>query len=298
MLTDRKDHDALFTDPQLYLEQLALHLFNLLGLYYKPLLDYYFDDLGVIHQAYQRLYRRNHHPFPNDELADIGGEELYNEIILEVKEYTFLFESPGVRAGKQRLSKEKCTRDYLYLKEGYELLVHFYNTTVVEMKKLYPHFNRSQANLALLTCYLERGTFSPPPETLDLLVRRYLPLFNSFEKKVTQAYNKLSRKWGRVKRVSLDEIALQGIQGIRGGWSRNPALKARIVFNQLGLSNADREIFTPAFLDRVWGQRIEEELALYNYIKSVNSLLYRVTHSKARGASTEMEAALEAYVKG
>ena len=265
------------------------------------------QDLKVLLDAASRIREFKNIARERDEendildLGDIGGEALYREIALEVREWIFIYESSEVRKVRER-TKEKSdsSQDEKYLSEVYNIIVDSLKRACIGMKRQCGKLEDDQIKFSMYRYYLETEKFVKPKVKPEVLVKRCKKDFENYTHRIEDIYNKLGTFKRSIRLFSLEIIDEYGVQGIRDNWRDKQMLMERVRLEYLGLPDKQDAVLRDGFKKKVQkaaekGENSDEEV-LYSYLKLINEFVCTMAKSPDYGDTPEMRVALHAYL--
>lgn len=234
-------------------------------------------------------------------LDKIGGEQLFNEIANEVKEWIYIYEPLALRDAKQRPRDKLCTtHNHIYLNEGYEGISDLFKRSILGMKRTLPALQAEQVTLGMFRDYLQTGKCNMPLVKPEVLASRYSRDFETFEQRIRDMHDKLGNFRNRIDSVDLKIILTYGVSGLREEWRDNQAILERIHLEYLGVQKKENELFIPSFMKKIQKSEKDnadsDEARLFSFFKLINDFLLKISASKDYDGSPEMEVALGAYI--
>ncbi|MFT4552768.1 MAG: hypothetical protein ACI9S8_001395 [Chlamydiales bacterium] len=234
-------------------------------------------------------------------LDEIGGEQLFNEIANEVKEWIFIYEPLTLREGKQRpKDKLTTTHNHIFLNEGYEAISDLFKRSILSMQRTLPALQAEQVTLGMFRDFLQTGKFVMPLVKPELLASRYTREFETFEQRIKDIHDKLGNFRNRIELVDLKIILDYGVTGLREEWRDNQAIIERIHLEFLGVPKKEEELFIPSFMKKIQKSESDkqdtDESRLYSFFKKINEFLLKISKSPDYDGSPEMEVALGAFI--
>jgi hypothetical protein len=233
-------------------------------------------------------------------LDKMGGEQLFNEIATEFKEWIFIYEPLSLRQAKQRPDdKLSTTHNHIYLSEGYEAISDLFKRSILGMKRSLPTLQNDQVTLGMFRDFLQTGKCEMPLVKPEILATRYSKEFVNFENTVKDYHDRLGTFRQRIELVDLRVVMDFGVTGLREEWRDNQAILERIHLEFLGVSGKEEELFQISFKEKIKRSadqnKEDDEEKLHRFFKTINAFLVKIGSSKDYEGSPEMEIALGAY---
>lgn len=265
-----------------------------------------YQDLKVFEEASSQMSpdeKENKTPEDTEDFfKERGGQALFDEMAIEIKEWIFTFYSPLIKKAKQ-YPENKSLKEFhhLYLAEGYKVISKYLKKCSIKIRQMHPSLSNDRISLGMFREYLKTGSCTPTQMDSKELILHYTHTFEEYEKQARDAHERLGIFNNRIRHINLETLYSLGLIGLREEWRENQILFERIKLEYLGISAKKEQLCQKSFLSKirkdVEKESENDEGRLYRYINLINDFLCKVSQSQNYEGSPEMEVALGAYLE-